>query len=117
MPGSTRIELPATRTAVAAPATGPAPAVTSERRCGVQVTAHTLWRIAQGRLDCPLAQEYGRRMSTTAQDTELKARHRAMWASGDYPSMVTTFLLPLGPRLVEACGIGPGTTVLDVAAG
>jgi SAM-dependent methyltransferase len=40
-----------------------------------------------------------------------------MWASGDYPSMVETFLLPLGPRLVEACGIGPGMRVLDVAAG
>jgi SAM-dependent methyltransferase len=50
-------------------------------------------------------------------DSELKARHRAMWASGDYPDMVETFLLPLGPRLVEACGIGPGDTVLDVAAG
>jgi SAM-dependent methyltransferase len=50
-------------------------------------------------------------------DLELKARHRAMWGSGDYPSMVETFLLPLGPALVEACGIGPGMTVLDVAAG
>ena len=40
-----------------------------------------------------------------------------MWASGDYPSMVETFLLPLGPRLVEACGIGPNMSVLDVAAG
>jgi SAM-dependent methyltransferase len=40
-----------------------------------------------------------------------------MWASGDYPSMVDAFLLPLGPRLVEACDIGPGMTVLDVAAG
>jgi len=50
-------------------------------------------------------------------DTELKARHRAMWASGDYPSMVETFLLPLGPRLVDACGIGSGASVLDVAAG
>ena len=56
-------------------------------------------------------------MSSTTPDSELKARHRAMWASGDYPSMVETFLLPLGPRLVEACGIGPGMRVLDVAAG
>lgn len=56
-------------------------------------------------------------MSSTAPDAELKARHRKMWASGDYPSMVETFLLPLGPRLVEACGIGPDMTVLDVAAG
>jgi SAM-dependent methyltransferase len=50
-------------------------------------------------------------------DSELKARHRAMWASGDYPSMVETFLVPIGPRLVEAAGIGPGMRVLDVAAG
>lgn len=56
-------------------------------------------------------------MPPTTSDTELKARHRAMWASGDYPSMVEDYLLPLGPRLVEACGIGPGADVLDVAAG
>jgi len=56
-------------------------------------------------------------MAMTDADAELKARHRAMWAAGDYPSMVETFLTPLGPRLVEACGIGPGMTVLDVAAG
>jgi len=31
--------------------------------------------------------------------------------------MVETFLTPLGPRLVEAAGIGPGQRVLDVAAG
>jgi hypothetical protein len=56
-------------------------------------------------------------VTSTTPDTELKARHRAMWASGDYPSMVETFLPPLGPQLVEACGIGPGMRVLDVAAG
>ncbi|MBK5220722.1 MAG: methyltransferase domain-containing protein [Thermoleophilia bacterium] len=56
-------------------------------------------------------------ISTDPKDAELKVRHRKMWASGDYPSMVETFLLPLGPRLVEACGIGPGMRVLDVAAG
>src|SRR5215204_2593255 len=50
-------------------------------------------------------------------DVELKARHRKMWASGDYPTMVETFLTPLGPRLVEACRVGQGTGVLDVAAG
>jgi SAM-dependent methyltransferase len=50
-------------------------------------------------------------------DVELKTRHRKMWASGDYPDMVETFLTPLGPRLVEACGIVPGMHVLDVAAG
>ena len=56
-------------------------------------------------------------MSTTMSDSQLKARHRAIWASGDYPSMVETFLLPLGPRLVAACDLGPGMDVLDVAAG
>ena len=56
-------------------------------------------------------------MGTSAPDSELKQRHRAMWASGDYPSMVETFLLPLGPRLVSACGIGAGMRVLDIAAG
>ena len=55
--------------------------------------------------------------TTTHDDRDLKAKHRKMWASGDYPSMVETFLLPLGPRLVEAAGIGPGMKVLDVAAG
>ena len=54
---------------------------------------------------------------TNDANRELKARHRSMWASGDYPSMVETFLLPLGPRLLEACEIGSGMRVLDVAAG
>src|SRR3954452_9214730 len=49
--------------------------------------------------------------------SELKQKHRAMWASGDYASMVETFLTPLGPRLVEAGGIEAGQRVLDVAAG
>ena len=54
-------------------------------------------------------------MPVTQTDPELKTRHRAMWASGDYPSMVETWLLPLGPRLVDAAGIGAGIRVLDVA--
>jgi ubiquinone/menaquinone biosynthesis C-methylase UbiE len=56
-------------------------------------------------------------VTSSSADTELKARHRKMWASGDYPSMVETFLLPVGVRLVDACGIGEGMRVLDVAAG
>jgi SAM-dependent methyltransferase len=56
-------------------------------------------------------------MSTQTTDSELKARHRSMWASGNYPEMVTTFLLPVGERLVAAAGIGEGHRVLDVAAG
>jgi len=54
---------------------------------------------------------------TSVADQELKQKHKAMWGSGDYPVMVETFLLPLGPRLVEACDIGAGMRVLDVASG
>jgi SAM-dependent methyltransferase len=56
-------------------------------------------------------------MTQTTHDLELQARLRAMWASGSYDTMVQTFLLPLGPRLVAAAGIRPGDRVLDVAAG
>jgi len=57
-------------------------------------------------------------MSTiTPTDTDVKKRHRAMWASGDYPAMVEAFLEPLGPCLVEAARVGPDMDVLDVAAG
>lgn len=55
--------------------------------------------------------------TTTMTDTDLKARHRAMWASGDYPGMVSTFLTPLGDVLVDALAIDAGERVLDVAAG
>jgi SAM-dependent methyltransferase len=54
---------------------------------------------------------------TESPNPELRQKHRKMWASGDYPSMVETFLTPLGPRLVEFAGIGAGQRVLDVAAG
>ena len=52
-----------------------------------------------------------------ADDQALKTKHRAMWSSGNYPTMVETFLLPLGPALVEAAGITEGDRVLDVASG
>ena len=56
-------------------------------------------------------------MDVTTTDAELKSRHRTMWAMGDYPRMVETFLLPVGERLVEAAGVTAGHRVLDVAAG
>jgi SAM-dependent methyltransferase len=55
--------------------------------------------------------------STNVTDRELAARHRAMWATGDYPRLASELVAPLGPVLVEACGIGPGDRVLDVGAG
>ncbi len=56
-------------------------------------------------------------MQTHTALDELKTKHRRMWASGDYPHMVDTFLLPIGQRLADAAGIGAGDRVLDVAAG
>ncbi len=50
-------------------------------------------------------------------DRQLKARHRAMWASGDYPLVARTVIPDLGAVLVEASGVREGQTVLDVAAG
>jgi SAM-dependent methyltransferase len=50
-------------------------------------------------------------------DRELKAKHRALWASGDYPAVAAELIPALGPALVQACGVRPGDRVLDIAAG
>ncbi len=50
-------------------------------------------------------------------DRALKAKHRSMWAMGDYPAVVSDVIAELGPALVTAAGIGAGDHVLDVAAG
>ncbi|MFC4465546.1 class I SAM-dependent methyltransferase [Streptomyces xiangluensis] len=65
-------------------------------------------------------------------DRALKARHRAMWAQGDYPAVAAEIIPELGVVLVEACGVraggersdmgspggeGRGRRLLDVAAG
>ena len=56
--------------------------------------------------------------STINTDTELKARHRALWGrTGDYPFIAIDMIAELGPRLVEAVGVRRGERVLDVAAG
>ncbi len=54
---------------------------------------------------------------TTAGLDEHKAAERAMWALGDYHRFAKATVWEVGPVLVEACGIGPGQRVLDVAAG
>ena len=54
---------------------------------------------------------------TLTEDADLKARHRAMWAWGDYPRLADDVIPALGPALVVAAGFGPGQRVLDVAAG
>jgi SAM-dependent methyltransferase len=52
-----------------------------------------------------------------AADRALKARHRAMWALGDYPAVAIDVIPELGPELVAAAGVRAGDRVLDVAAG
>ncbi|MET0864698.1 MAG: methyltransferase domain-containing protein [Nakamurella sp.] len=58
--------------------------------------------------------------TTTSQidaDRALKAKHRAMWGFGDYPTLATDLISSLGPVLVQAAGVRSGDRVLDVAAG
>ncbi|MFC8921434.1 class I SAM-dependent methyltransferase [Cellulosimicrobium sp. NPDC057127] len=55
-------------------------------------------------------------MTDTVALSDLKARHRAMWAAGDYPA-VAEVVRPLGEDLVAACGVSAGQRVLDVGAG
>jgi SAM-dependent methyltransferase len=57
------------------------------------------------------------RSDAAAEDREFKAGQRAMWALGDYHEFARRSLWGFGQDLVEACGIGPGQRVLDLAAG
>jgi len=56
-------------------------------------------------------------MTESAQVSDLKVRHRRMWASGDYPSVARELIPHLGQRLVEAVHVEAGMRVLDVGAG
>jgi SAM-dependent methyltransferase len=47
----------------------------------------------------------------------VKAKHEAVWASGDYTAVATEVIPTLGPVLVDAVRVAPGDRVLDVAAG
>ena len=53
----------------------------------------------------------------TNADQALKAKHRAMWALGDYPAVAIDLIAELGPALVAASGVRAGHRVLDVGAG
>lgn len=50
-------------------------------------------------------------------DQNLKRKHRALWALGDYPAVAAELVGDLGPILVAACALQPGERVLAVAAG
>ena len=56
-------------------------------------------------------------ITNTDADRALKAKHRAMWALGDYPTLASDIISELGATIVDACRIGPGQRVLDIAAG
>ncbi|GEK80202.1 class I SAM-dependent methyltransferase [Agrococcus baldri] len=55
--------------------------------------------------------------AVTTAAPELKAKHAAMWALGDYPAVAREVIPGLGARLVDAVGIQPAERVLDIAAG
>lgn len=48
---------------------------------------------------------------------EGSSEPKTVWGRGDYHRFAKETVWGLGPVLVEACGIGPGQRVLDVAAG
>lgn len=50
-------------------------------------------------------------------DRAVKSKHRALWASGDYPAVAAQLIPELGLELVRACDVHDGDRVLDVAAG
>lgn len=56
-------------------------------------------------------------ITDTEEDRSLKARHAAMWASGNYAAVADEVVGDLGGILVEALDVRPGERVLDVAAG
>ncbi|WP_157561188.1 class I SAM-dependent methyltransferase, partial [Mycobacterium sp. E802] len=56
-------------------------------------------------------------MTAASIGRDLEAKHRALWALGDYAEIAANIVRPLGSVLVDATGIGPGDRVLDVAAG
>ena len=55
--------------------------------------------------------------TTADTDRQAKAATRQAWALGDYHRFAKETVWEVGPVLVEACGVGPGQRVLDVAAG
>ena len=55
--------------------------------------------------------------AVTTAAPEIKAKHAAMWALGDYPAVARELIPDLGARLVDALGVSLDERVLDIAAG
>jgi SAM-dependent methyltransferase len=56
-------------------------------------------------------------MTLTVEINQLKAAHRATWASGDYAAVADAFVSDVGETAVAAAALAPGIEVLDVATG
>jgi SAM-dependent methyltransferase len=56
-------------------------------------------------------------MTMTLEIEQLKAAHRATWASGDYAAVAEAFVRDVGLTAVANAAIVPGREVLDVATG
>lgn len=50
-------------------------------------------------------------------DRALKAKHRAVWALGDYAAVAREVIPELGHVIVSAAQVSPGDRMLDVASG
>ena len=53
----------------------------------------------------------------TVEMEQLKAAHRATWASGDYTAVADAFVLGVGQTAVASASLAAGTELLDVATG
>ena len=56
-------------------------------------------------------------ITATAEDQALKAKHAALWASGNYAAVADEIVGGLGGILVDTVDVSNGQRVLDVAAG
>jgi len=56
-------------------------------------------------------------MTMTLEIQELKAKHRATWASGDYAAVADAFVLAIGETAVAKARLERGIEVLDVGTG
>ncbi len=71
------------------------------------------------RCDKPLSRRRGnplRKDTTVTMVSDHKVK-RTIWALGDYAEVASQLIPELGRVLVDACGVGPGQRVLDIAAG
>ncbi len=81
--------------------------------CDARMPCDAPWR--EG---CPVTTDKDTEMTITIDDADaqLKQRHRAMWASGDYPRLAEEVIAELGPTLADAV-VQRGDEVLDIGAG